>query len=309
MQPERNIKLTIIAQNLTKIYGTQKAVDHISFRIEKGEVVGFLGPNGAGKSTTMKILACYTLPTEGHAMISGYNIITQNLLVRKHIGYLPEQNPLYNDMYIKEYLLFLSKLHQLGKNANSRVEEMIEMTGLTPEQHKKIGQLSKGYKQRVGLAQALIHNPDVLLLDEPTSGLDPNQIIEIRNLIKTIGKTKTIILSSHILQEVQAMCNRIIIINAGKIVADDTTDNLINSQKQRITVQVEFKNTVSKQQLLSIDGVIKADFNQPKWFIVSEKPDIREKLFEFAVNSGNNILEMTKDNLNLEQIFQQLTVN
>jgi len=299
--------LTIVAQNLTKLYGTQKAVDAISFSIEKGEIVGFLGPNGAGKSTTMKILSCYTLPSEGEASISGFSIFNQSVQVRKHIGYLPEQNPLYSDMYIKEYLLFLASLHQLGKKSVKRVDEMIEITGLNPEKHKKIGQLSKGYKQRVGLAQALIHDPEVLLLDEPTSGLDPNQIVEIRNLIKSIGQTKTIVLSSHILQEVQAMCNRIIIINEGKIVADNSTENLLSTQKQRITVNIEFKNTVNKQDLMNVKGIIKADLKDKQWIIVSDDSSIREKLFDFAVEKQNYILEMTKETVNLEQIFQQLT--
>jgi len=301
--------LTITANNLTKIYSEQKAIDNISFTVNKGEIVGFLGPNGAGKSTTMKILACYTLPNEGFASINNFSIFDNSEEVRKNTGYLPEQNPLYNEMYIREYLIFLTRLHKIKFKPLARVDEMIEITGLQDEMHKKIGQLSKGYRQRVGLAQALIHNPPVLLLDEPTSGLDPNQIIEIRNLIKEIGKTKTIILSSHILQEVQAMCNRIIILTKGKIVADDTTENLLKMNKQKLSVKVIFKKPVTNETLMKIKGVIKTHSSGEQWNIVSDDFEIREKLFDFAVQSGNHILEMTKESINLEQIFQQLTTN
>ncbi len=218
--------MSIIVDSLTKVYGTQKAVDNISFSLKKGEIVGFLGPNGAGKSTTMKMITCYLPPTSGTASVCGFDIQQQPMEVRRKVGYLPEANPLYYDMYVREYLEFSAGIHKLGKMAKSRIDEMIQLTGLNKEVHKHIGALSKGYKQRVGLAQAMLHNPEVLILDEPTSGLDPNQIVEIRELISNIGKEKTVLLSTHIMQEVEAMCSRIIIISSGKVVADGTIDQL-----------------------------------------------------------------------------------
>ena len=225
--------MSITVKNLTKIFGKQKAVNDASFHINTGEVVGLLGPNGAGKSTIMKMLTCFIPPTSGNAHVCGMDVMEQSLEVRKLIGYLPEHNPLYTEMYVKEYLLFVASIHKL-KEKKKRINEIIELTGLTLEQKKKIGQLSKGYRQRVGIAQALIHNPKVLILDEPTSGLDPNQIIEIRNLIKNIGKEKTILLSTHIMQEVEAICSRVIIIDHGKIIADDTLKNLQEKEKSSI---------------------------------------------------------------------------
>lgn len=225
--------MSITVKNLTKIFGKQKAVNDASFHINTGEVVGLLGPNGAGKSTIMKMLTCFIPPTSGNARICGMDVMEQSLEVRKQIGYLPEHNPLYTEMYVKEYLLFVASIHKL-KEKKKRINEIIELTGLNLEQKKKIGQLSKGYRQRVGIAQALMHNPKVLILDEPTSGLDPNQIIEIRNLIKNIGKEKTILLSTHIMQEVEAMCSRVIIIDYGKIIADDTLKNLQEKEKSSI---------------------------------------------------------------------------
>jgi ABC-2 type transport system ATP-binding protein len=222
--------MSIKVSGLTKVYGTQVAVDHISFELKKGEIVGFLGPNGAGKSTTMKMITGYLPFTDGKASVAGFDIESQSMEVRKRVGYLPEANPLYYDMYVREYLEFTAGIHQL-KNAKQHIETIITHTGLSKEAHKKIGALSKGYKQRVGLAQAMLHNPDVLILDEPTSGLDPNQIVEIRELIKTIGKEKTVLLSTHIMQEVEAMCSRVIIINNGKIVADDTIENLLSGKQ------------------------------------------------------------------------------
>ena len=219
-------EMSILVKDLTKIYGEQKAVDNISFEIKTGEIVGFVGPNGAGKSTTMKILTGFIPPSSGEAKINALDLIENSLEIRKHIGYLPEHNPLYHEMYVKEYLEFVAGIYNLGKNTQSRIEEIIEQTGLTIEQKKKIGALSKGYRQRVGLAQALIHDPSILILDEPTSGLDPNQIIEIRNLISEVGKEKTVMLSTHIMQEVEAICDRIIIINKGKIVADDSIESI-----------------------------------------------------------------------------------
>jgi len=228
--------MSISVQDLTKVYGTQKAVDSISFTAEPG-VLGFLGPNGAGKSTTMKMLTGFIPPTAGTAKVCGFDIGTQSLEGRKHIGYLPESNPLYLDMYVKESMAFVAGVHGIS-NADERIQEVIELTGLQPEQHKKIGKLSKGYRQRVGLAQAILHDPDVLILDEPTSGLDPNQLIGIRQLIRDLGKTKTIILSTHIMQEVEAVCNRVIIINKGKIVANDTLSGLIQANRGRTLEQI-----------------------------------------------------------------------
>lgn len=218
--------MSIIVDSLTKLYGTQKAVDNISFSLKKGEIVGFLGPNGAGKSTTMKMITTYLPPTSGTASVCGFDVQQQAMEVRKRVGYLPESNPLYFDMYVREYLEFSAGIHQLGKSAKSRIDDMISLTGLNKEVHKHIGALSKGYKQRVGLAQAMLHNPEVLILDEPTSGLDPNQIVEIRELITNIGKEKTVLLSTHIMQEVEAMCSRIIIISSGKVVADGSIEKI-----------------------------------------------------------------------------------
>lgn len=218
--------MSISVQSLTKIYGTQRAVDQISFDIKKGEIVGFLGPNGAGKSTTMKMITGYLPPTDGRAVVAGFDVSEKPMEVRKRLGYLPEANPLYFDMYVREYLEFSAGIHQLGALAKKRIEDIIAQTGLNKEAHKKIGMLSKGYKQRVGLAQALLHQPEVVILDEPTSGLDPNQIVEIRELITRMGQEKTVLLSTHIMQEVEAMCSRVIIINNGKIVADESLNNL-----------------------------------------------------------------------------------
>lgn len=225
--------MSVKVEQLTKVYGEQVAVDHISFEIKKGEIVGFLGPNGAGKSTTMKILTGYIPATSGMATVAGFDVTDEHQNVQKRIGYLPESNPLYFDMYIREYLEFLAGVHQLGAQGKQRIQEVIEQTGLRVEEKKKIGALSKGYKQRVGLAQAMLHNPEVLILDEPTSGLDPNQIVEIRDLIKNFGQSKTVILSTHIMQEVEAMCDRVIIINKGKLVADDTLKNLQAAHPQQ----------------------------------------------------------------------------
>lgn len=219
--------MSIIVKNLTKVYGKQKALNDVSLSIEDGEIVGLLGPNGAGKSTMMKILTCFIPPTSGDVKVCGYDIFDNTMAVRRSIGYLPEQNPLYYDMYVREFLLFVAGIHRIEKKLRrERVEEIIELTGLSKEVNKKIAALSKGYKQRVGIAQALIHDPEVLILDEPTTGLDPNQLVEIRNLIKQVGKTKTVLLSTHIMQEVEAVCSRVVIINNGRLVADDETKHL-----------------------------------------------------------------------------------
>lgn len=301
--------MSVSVSSLTKIYDSQKAVDAISFELNKGEIVGFLGPNGAGKSTTMKMLTAYLSPTSGTATVCGFDVQEQSMEVRKRIGYLPEHNPLYTDMYVKEYLRFVSGLHKM-KGASKRIEEIISLTGLTPEAHKKIGMLSKGYRQRVGLAQALLHDPEVLVLDEPTSGLDPNQIVDIRNLIINSGKEKTVILSTHIMQEVQAMCSRVIIINKGKIVVDKLVSELLNQEKGVEILKVEFKLPVSEESLkgihegLKIENLSKGEGT--KWSIQSNK-DIREELFRFATANSNAILEMSKETQSLEGVFQELT--
>lgn len=304
--------MSISVQHLTKIYGSQKAVNNISFEVKPGEIVGFLGPNGAGKSTTMKILTCFLPQTEGKAEVFGYDVTENPIEVRKHIGYLPEHNPLYLDMYVREYLQFTGKLHGITGNVNARVDEMIEKTGITPERKKKIGQLSKGFRQRVGLAQALLHNPEVLILDEPTSGLDPNQISEIRNLIKETGKNRTVLLSTHIMQEVEALCDRVIIINQGQIVADDETQHLKTRFKGGNTViLVEFKGEVSEGQLKSISGITQVKNVTPtKWQLTANNPEeINELLFKFAVQNNLVILSLTQESQRLEDVFQQLTKN
>ncbi|MFY0674205.1 MAG: gliding motility-associated ABC transporter ATP-binding subunit GldA [Bacteroidia bacterium] len=300
--------MTVSVQNLTKVYGTQKATNDLSFSINKGEVVGFLGPNGAGKSTTMKMLSCYIEPTSGDATICGANIYDNPVEVRKHVGYLPEHNPLYLDMYVREYLLFAANMHKLGKNSSKRVKEVIEQTGLGLEEKKKIGQLSKGYRQRVGLAQAMIHDPEVLILDEPTSGLDPNQIVDIRDLIKEVGKEKTVILSTHIMQEVKAMCDRVMIINRGNLVADSSIDEILEQFSGRQTITLEFKNKITDKALQSIEGVHKV-FNKEGSLVVSAKTDadVREKIFNLAVEQNNPIMRMEPVVEDLENIFRQLT--
>lgn len=308
---KKDSRLSILVQNLTKLYGTQKAVNDISFTVNPGEIVGFLGPNGAGKSTTMKILTCFIPQTEGKAEVCGFDVTENPIEVRRHIGYLPEHNPLYLDMYVREYLHFTAKLHGLAGNVNAQVDEIIEKTGITPERKKKIGQLSKGYRQRVGLAQALLHNPKVLILDEPTSGLDPNQISEIRNLIKETGKDRTVILSTHIMQEVEALCDRVIIINKGQIVADDDTQTL----KSRFVkggsaiIKVVFKGNVTEQQLKTIKGVSQAKhLGENRWQLLASNPDeIKELLFRFAVDNNLVILESAQETQRLEDVFQQLT--
>ncbi len=262
--------MSIIVENITKKYGEQKALDNVSFKVNAGEIVGLLGPNGAGKSTMMKIITCFIPPNDGLVTVNGNDIYEQSLEVRKRVGYLPENNPLYLDLYVKEYLEFVAGIYKI-ENKKDRVEEMIKLTGLEIERKKKIGALSKGYRQRVGLAQALIHNPDVLILDEPTSGLDPNQLAEIRNLIIEIGKEKTVMLSTHIMQEVEAMCDRVIIIDKGKIVADDSTKELSKRSIGSTTLLVEFNKLVELSLLKSVDGVI--DVNEKSETVYSLKVD------------------------------------
>ena len=300
--------MSLSIQSITKQYGEQKAVDNLSFDVEGGTILGFLGPNGAGKSTTMKMVSCYLSPTSGTAKVCGHDIIENPLEVRKHIGYLPENNPLYFDMYVKEYLNFVAGIHGLN-NKTKKVAELIEMTGLGKEQHKLIGALSKGYKQRVGLAQAMIHNPDVLILDEPTSGLDMNQLVDIRNLIKEVGKEKTVVLSTHIMQEVQALCDRVIIINNGSLVADDPIEKLQDRIKgeDEITINLT-NNSVDLSALSQIKGVNSVVKTSDGIVLRSNSDfDIRPEVFKVAVNRGWVIIEMKKEDISVEHVFQKLT--
>ena len=301
--------MSIRVENLTKTYKSQQAIDHINFEIKSGEIVGFLGPNGAGKTTTMKILTCYIPPTSGVAWVNGLNVETDSIEVRKQIGYLPEHNPLYMDMYVKEYLMFAASVYQLN-NKTQRVKEMIELTGLQIEQNKKIGQLSKGYRQRVGLAQAIIHNPKVLILDEPTSGLDPNQIVEIRNLIINIGKDKTVLLSTHIMQEVEAMCNRVMIVNNGKIVANGKPEELKHSFSPDNIVQVSFNHTLNAKQLSELNNLSEASLLADSTYIVKSKKGedtIKSEIFNFAVKQDLILTEMKLIESSLEDVFKNVT--
>ena len=299
--------MSVIVNGLTKIYGSQKALDGVSFEVKPGEILGFLGPNGAGKSTTMKILTGYLPQSAGSATVCGFDVNSKPMEARKKIGYLPELNPLYTDMYIKEYLLFSASLMGLtGKDAQEKVENMIAKTGLTLERKKQINQLSKGYKQRVGLAAAMLHNPEVLILDEPTSGLDPNQVIEIRNLIKEIGKDKTVIFSTHIMQEVEAMCSRVIIINKGKLVANDAIETLQKQLQKAFTLTVEFKQDIDETKLNTIKGLVQTERNG-KQFSLKATHDIREDLAQLAQANGWLILSMQLAENSLEDVFQSLT--
>jgi len=299
--------MSITVSGLTKVYGSQKALDALSFSVQPGEILGFLGPNGAGKSTTMKILTGYIPQTSGSAEVCGFNLETQSLAARNCIGYLPELNPLYTDMYIKEYLLFTAGMMGMkGKSADDAVESMIAKTGITPERKKKIGQLSKGYKQRVGLAAALLHNPKVLILDEPTSGLDPNQVVEIRNLIKEIAKDKTVIFSTHIMQEVEALCSRVIIINKGKLVADNDIAGLQQMMRKHYVVKAEIKGLVDKSRLEKLKGVNAIAQHGALWQITSTE-DIRESLAMLAQEQQWIILSLQLEEQSLEDVFQTLT--
>jgi ABC-2 type transport system ATP-binding protein len=298
--------MSVVVEKLSKNYGEQKALDSISFEVKPGEILGFLGPNGAGKSTTMKILTCYIPQSAGQAFVCGYNVQEEPIEVRRNIGYLPELNPLYTDMYVKEFLLFSARLHGMGAGANSRAEEMIEKVGLTPERKKKIGQLSKGYKQRVGLAQAMLHDPKVLILDEPTSGLDPNQVVDIRNLIREIGKEKTVIFSTHIMQEVESMCNRVIIINRGKLVADDRIENLQQKLKGGVMITVEFKNPPAENLLAGVQGVQRVQHKQGVYVLTCDT-DAREAVSTFAARNNLVLLSMKLEEQSLEDVFQKLT--
>ena len=298
--------MSIKVQELTKVYGTQKALNNISFEVKKPEVVGFLGPNGAGKSTMMKILTTYISASNGSAVVNDFDVTSNKEDVQKSVGYLPEHNPLYLDMYVKEYLSFNAKVYGVTQE---RIDEVVTLTGLTPEAHKQIGQLSKGYRQRVGLANALLHDPDVLILDEPTTGLDPNQLVDIRNLIKTIGKEKTVFLSTHIMQEVEAMCDRVIIINKGEIVADKTLKELREGSQQ--VVNVEFDYRVEEAFLKSIPHVVKVECLYDLIYEITfdTTEDMRSHVFDFAHDNQLKILQLNQKNASLESLFRELTSN
>ncbi|MBK8341472.1 MAG: gliding motility-associated ABC transporter ATP-binding subunit GldA [Flavobacteriales bacterium] len=300
--------MSISVSHVSKRYGAQKALDDVSFEIGSTGVVGFLGPNGAGKSTMMKVLTCFLPPTSGEASVCGHDIRTESMQVRRKVGYLPEHNPLYVDLYVREYLEFVAGVYGL-KQRDTRVKEMIGMVGLGSEQHKKIGALSKGYRQRVGLAQAMIHQPHVLILDEPTSGLDPNQLEEIRGLIKRVGEERTVMLSTHIMQEVEAICDRVIIIDHGRIVADDKAEHLRNLRRDQDLLEVEFEGTVDGPALRALPGVVHAQHEgQGRWVLsYNSAQDIRASVFQFAVEKGLKVLTLQKSARGLEEVFKELT--
>lgn len=308
--------MSIEIKNLLKIYGEQKAVNNISFKINKGEIVGFLGPNGAGKSTTMKIITGYLQQTGGEAFVCGINVNDEPLEIKKKIGYLPEANALYYDMYVREYLSFIAELHEVRnqkpayRTGRSEVGRVIELVGLTTESTKKIGQLSKGYKQRVGLAAALIHEPEVLILDEPTSGLDPNQIIEIREVIKKQGQNKTVLFSSHILQEVEAMCDRVIIINNGELVADDKLSNLQKPGEKQMNIKVEFKEVVPIDWLKTLENITSVKNIHQSIFNIqcSNAELVKKQILQLSIEKNLNIISLQSEGQSLEDIFRNLTV-
>lgn len=310
--------MSIIVENLTKKYGSQRAVDNISFEVKTGEIVGFLGPNGAGKTTTMKIITCFMAPSDGDVKVGGNSIHNNQELIKKKIGYLPENNPLYYDMQILDYLRFVAELQGVPKSKiESRIIEMVRLTGLNDEKHKKIGELSKGYKQRVGLAQAMIHDPEILILDEPTTGLDPNQIVEIRKLIRELGREKTVILSTHILPEVEATCDRILIINKGKIVADGTSEILKKQAQGEEVLRIQILEASSKDEIINaLQGLESVSLVDPikeseNSFIINSNPGVssRKDIFKLCVNKNWILSEMTPIETKLEDIFRQLTTN
>lgn len=302
--------MSIRVNSLVKQFGTQTAVDAISFEVGEGEIVGFLGPNGAGKSTTMKIATGYLAPTSGTVEVGGFDVNRQPGEVKKIIGYLPEHNPLYLDMFVREYLAFVGKVHGLkGARLKERVEAMVDLCGLSREQNKKIEALSKGYRQRVGLAQALIHDPKVLILDEPTTGLDPNQIIEIRHLIRETGKNKTVLFSSHIMQEVQALCSRVVVINNGKIVANDQIDNLKGGEMKMVLIRVEFSDVPDVKALEKIEGVMKVTHAGKNTYSLEAtgEQDVRPAIFKYASDNGLTLVGLQQEESTMENIFQELT--
>lgn len=301
--------MSIEVNGISKLYGEQRALDQVSIKLGKGEITGLLGPNGAGKSTLMKIITCFIPQNEGEVRVCGFSTADEPDEVRLRVGYLPEHNPLYPDMYVHEFLLFVAGLHKLPGDRKKRVAEMIELTGLTPEQHKKIGMLSKGFRQRVGLAQAMIHDPEVLILDEPTSGLDPNQLVEIRNLIKTLGKEKTVLFSTHIMQEVEALCSRVIIIDKGKIVADRPIGELSAITSGTEILLVEFDKPADEKLLKSLPGVKGVQHIKGNTYHLETNPDVdvRSAVFQMAVNSRLKVLTITRTERKLEEVFQLLT--
>jgi ABC-2 type transport system ATP-binding protein len=296
--------MSIEVKDISKSYGEQKALDAVSFSVNKGEIVGFLGPNGAGKSTLMKILTTFLSADEGEALVNGNDVAAQQKAVQKSVGYLPEHNPLYLDLYVREYLAFNADVYRVPK---ARIEEVIQLTGLTPEAHKKISELSKGYRQRVGLATALLHDPEVLILDEPTTGLDPNQLVEIRDLIRNIGKNKTVFLSTHIMQEVEAICDRVIIINNGKIVTDKKLNNLVKEKEQ--VIEVEFDLRVEEQLINRIPNLVSAkNVHDATWELTfASTKDMRPAVFDFAQENGLKTLQLNLKNKNLETVFREMT--
>jgi len=300
--------MSIEISHVTKMYGDQKAVDDVSLQVKSGEILGLLGPNGAGKSTLMKIITCFIPPTSGTVTVNGFSIEDNPLEVKKQVGYLPESNPLYTEMYVREYLEFVAGINHV-KTSKAAIDSIIKTTRLTSEQNKLIGQLSKGYRQRVGLAQVLLPSPDVLILDEPTSGLDPNQLAEIRALIKEIGKEKTVLLSTHIMQEVEAVCDRVVIINRGKVVADDKTSNITGRSRQKAIITVEFSGKVKKSELEKVEAVSKViRIDDQKWVVESQgDEEVRGLLFRFAVSKDLTILSLNKEKESLEQVFHRLT--
>lgn len=302
--------MSIVVQGVTKFYGQQKALDNVSFEIKTGEVVGFLGPNGAGKSTMMKIITGFIPPTSGNVLVNGIPVTDESKDIRKAIGYLPENNPLYPEMYVREYLSFCASLYKTGKSIKKQIDNIIETTGLAQEQKKKIGSLSKGYRQRVGLAQALIHDPEVLILDEATTGLDPNQIIEIRNLIRDAGKEKTVMLSTHIMQEVEAICNRVIIIDKGVVIADEDKNEIysrIKQAKQEILVEFDSEPEEDLIKKITFAGSVRR-IRQNTLIVESRgEEDIRPAIFAFAVNNNLTVLSLQKKENNLEEVFRVLT--
>ncbi|MEM7108470.1 MAG: gliding motility-associated ABC transporter ATP-binding subunit GldA [Bacteroidota bacterium] len=302
--------MSIRVNDLIKTFGTQNAVDTLSFEVKDGEIVGFLGPNGAGKSTTMKVITCFLPPTSGVVEVNGHDVVKNPEQVKKILGYLPEHNPLYLDMFVREYLNFIGKVHGMqGSRLKTRINEIVSLCGLTKEQNKKVEALSKGYRQRVGLAQALIHDPKVLILDEPTTGLDPNQIIEIRNLIKSLARNKTVLFSSHIMQEVQALCDRVIVINDGKLVASDTIKTLSADENKRAIIRAEFSNQPDKHELLKIEGVKRVDdLGDGVYRLeVDAHIDARPSIFKFAAEKNAMLLGLRQEEASMETVFQELT--
>lgn len=298
--------MSLNIQGITKFYGTQKALNAISFEVKKGEILGFLGPNGAGKSTMMKIISTFITPNDGKVLINGIDNQKEPIACCAKIGYLPEHNPLYLELYVKEFLHFCADLHQI-KHKKERVAEVIQLVGLKQEQHKKISALSKGYRQRVGLAHAIIHDPEVLILDEPTTGLDPNQIVEIRNLIADLGKNKTVMLSTHIMQEVEALCHRVVIIHQGNILANESISDLKTRASGLLRFKVEFERAVTKEDFNTFSLPIELSFTNAHHIVIEAQQDIRAELSKWALQQNNVILSLQKEDLSLEKVFQQLT--